>query len=635
MQLNNKQKKLISFMSKYPQTTFTSITLSQYLNISKRTVKNYILQINESYGYNLINSSKNGYIISIKNPNSVITSEIPSNYDERSMYYIKEITINRTKKANINDISEEIFVSPSTVRADINKMNYEYMPFGINFLIKKDEIIIEGKEKNIRRLIRYIVSKEIDQNFIDSSSVIDSFPNINVLLLEDIITEITKECKIQIYDFAYINFLLHVAIILDRIETGYSILYAESNIELNEYENYFFEKFLSAIENNYNINLNKSEKIELKEIIKSSICFNIGNKGETILENTKPEILCVARDAIDRIEKNYGFNYNKEEFLMPFISHLKRLYYRSIRNSYLSNPMTEKLKLAYPVIYEMAVAIADIIDELWKANLPEDEIGLLCLHLGAQIERESKEINKINAVLLVPNYMDIQESLSRKIQFCYANEINLKLVTDLLQKTKDIDFELLITTFNIEDPKRYKTVQITPFFNKEDKILINNVIDDLTLCRKNNILFENFDYYFEKDCFFINNEISTREKTIHQLSVNVMNLGYVNEDFEQKVLKRESLASTSMGIAAIPHSIENNAFKSSISVLINNTGIIWGDNIAKIILLITTSNTDQTKFHELYEALIPIFTNEENINKLLTVSSFRQFKSIILDLVKQ
>ena len=144
----------------------------------------------------------------------------------------------------------------------------------------------------------------------------------------------------------------------------------------------------------------------------------------------------------------------------------------------------------------------------------------------------------------------------------------------------------------------------------------------------------NFDDYFEKDLFFYKPEdVHDRDEAISLLADNLMRIGYVREDFKENVMRRENAAATVFGEVAVPHSVEMDALKTSVSVLIDPAGISWNGRLVNAVLMMSIQSHDHAEFTQLYEALITVFSDEEYLRMICGCRDFGKFKETLLSLI--
>ena len=131
--MKRKQEDLIRYLYEHEEK-LTSETLSKALSLSIRTIKSYIAELNLSYP-GLILSSNRGYTIH-KQKASVLLQykdDIPQDYEGRCIYLIKKLLLEKQHQLDIFDLCDELFISYSTLKNDIYKMNTSFAHFQITF----------------------------------------------------------------------------------------------------------------------------------------------------------------------------------------------------------------------------------------------------------------------------------------------------------------------------------------------------------------------------------------------------------------------------------------------------------------------------------------------------------------------
>ena len=142
--MKRKQEDLIRYLYEHEEK-LTSETLSKALSLSIRTIKSYIAELNLSYP-GLILSSNRGYTIH-KQKASVLLQykdDIPQDYEGRCIYLIKKLLLEKQHQLDIFDLCDELFISYSTLKNDIYKMNTSFAHFQITFSCVDNKIDIRG-----------------------------------------------------------------------------------------------------------------------------------------------------------------------------------------------------------------------------------------------------------------------------------------------------------------------------------------------------------------------------------------------------------------------------------------------------------------------------------------------------------
>jgi len=181
----------------------------------------------------------------------------------------------------------------------------------------------------------------------------------------------------NVYDeYVHIALLDHLNFAVYRYHNHIEI----NNIFLDEYrlmyaKEYAFAKEMVAY-------FDKCLHIELpeSEIGFITLHFHSALHKERISKtNFYMQIITVCIDCIERHLHEHLDSGSIER--MRLITHLKFAFERANHSIVLENPILERLKVQYPNMYEIALDMANLVEEQFGIHLPEGELGYLVLHI--------------------------------------------------------------------------------------------------------------------------------------------------------------------------------------------------------------------------------------------------------------
>jgi len=109
------------------------------------------------------------------------------------------------------------------------------------------------------------------------------------------------------------------------------------------------------------------------------------------------------------------------------------------------------------------------------------------------------------------------------------------------------------------------------------------------------------------------------------MSARLIELGYVNEGLEDDVLEREHLSSTAFGAVAVPHTMKPYANESSMSVLVPDEPVAWGDGTVSLVIMLAFSRGQRATFNELFDPLVSILIDPLNVRELAGIRDYQAF----------
>ncbi|MBP1042578.1 transcription antiterminator [Vagococcus sp. BWB3-3] len=628
--MKEKQRELLLFLVEKEQP-LTSKQLSSHLGISQRTIKNYVKELNSHDSQLVIASSQQGYLAIkdsamalLEHAEQVVT--IPQDYMERAYYIIKKLLISH-EIVSIFDLCEELHISYSTLKNLLTKMNGTFESFHLHFSSTNNYLKIVGEEKDKRSLMSHIIYTETNNNFFNWNGLFQSYGEAYIKNLSAVIKDVFKQNHYDINDFSFMSLILHLTILINRVRSG-KYIEGETILNIEQKEKKIMEDLCEAIETSFDITLTPSEISEIYILFKTDVNLSLVQNTKEVKELVGGPIYHKAIALIESVNQMYKIDLMTDHFIIPFVLHLKRLKTRLKYHTYNKNPMIQSIKQSFPLIYEIAVYLSMQLEKDNQVVMVEDEVAFIALHVGTEMERQQKNAEKIKCVLLCPDYMAICTRIEGFLLANFNHDLHLVASVRYQHQLDALDFDLLITTFEIEPTSQYKIFQINLFDVERSKSALYQVINQIKTQSKNNILKQNFDQYFQPAIFFVNPPFSTKEELISQLSQQMATLDYVSESFGPHVLEREQMSATSYGQIAIPHSIHMDAIKTSVSVIIMTEGFLWDDTLVNIILLTAINDVDRRNFRIIYEAILELFEEKDIAqlaSSLLTFQDFKQF----------
>ena len=620
--MKKKEQELLNYLSDFSKP-IRSAEIANALNVSVRSVKNYVHNINNLYGKAIILSSRNGYELNYQNNYSLVLTNsndyIPQTLEERSFFIIKQLVLNHSAHIEIFDLCDSLCVSYSTIKSILSKMNKTYSSYDLSFVIN---------EESKTSIMNVDVLKE-------------NFSSIDVDNLQNIISSTFKKYNYYLNDFSSMNLLLHLLIIIDRELNGNALNNGQNEIIIdNPTELNFLNEFTQRLETTFNISINKYERFEIYMLFKTNANFSIEDSSHKLQELVGDDLLKLTDEYVENINNIYMIDLSSKSFKTPFTLHLKNLLIRSQSGRYTSNPMAETIKNNSPLIFDIAIYISLDLAERFKIKINEDETAFLAMHIGSEIERQADNKEKIPVAVLCPDYHNMADQIMNSLMLNFGNQLNMigcihsenEFVS--LNNPVALLFSTIPVSESFKNPYLNDEVEIVPIspLNLSNQFTtIQSAILKSQEKYRDNKLKVKFDDFFEPALFVVDSKLVNKKQVLANLCDRLLVQNYVDSSFEENVYKRENAAGTAFGNVAIPHSVEMNAIKTSIAVAVSKNGFQWDSNIVHIVLLLAINKADRRSFRALYESLISLFSEDKIIQEIRNCNSFNEFKAIIYD----
>lgn len=630
--------KLIDLLLSKNGKWISASLLSSHLSISTRQIRKYIYMINEEAGCNLVLSSKAGYQLNIEEYRKVKLLNIDKDEDEtpinRQNYIIQKL-IREKNGYDIFDLADELYVSDATIENDLTSIRKIIKEHNLTLKREKQNIKMIGTEKQKRKMMSYLISSDSYDNFVLKDEVKMLTYHYHFLDFRTTIMDIFAENDIFVNDYTLNNTALHLIITIDRIRNYYFLdEYVDMTKIINTQQYKVAKEIKEYIVNTYVIDISDAELYNLTLVISNNttmIDYSFITSGN-ISDFIEPKYLEIANEVIKNIEDCYCLDRFDEDFINKFTIHIKNMFNR-VRNNYSAkNPLTSKIKTTYPLIYDIAVSIAQSFKCDYEINLTEDEITFIAFHIGSYFENNAQSKTKIRCAFIYADYYSLHRNVMDKIIRQYEDKITMKYAVSINNyEANALDVDLIISTIDMPFENNYVTIH--PFLKDEDNRSIRYAIDSIIAKKRGNTLKSYLMNFFNEKLFYKNPIYHCKEDAIYQLTKDVIALDFAEDTLFEDVMAREKMSSTAFSEVAVPHSLLQSAKTSFISIVISDKKMSWGNQEVNIIALIGVNKASRKVFSQVFDEIIDILSEPVNVRRLIKVKDFNEFISEIKTLM--
>lgn len=632
--MNDKNIQLIKTLLEAKKWT-TSAELAAELDVSVRTVKNYVSDLNQIYP-NLIVSSTNGYRINTDVAASAMNEnfpQIPQTNKERSTY----ISIKLLRSQNpisLYDLCDELFISMSTLRTVLKRTKRQLEVYDLTLSMSDNSIKILGNERNIRKMLSSIIYEESKSTFFSMDVIQDTFDNIDVEYVSDAINNALIEGRYYVNDLSAFSILLHIIIAIDRnlkkrpaqnikfdlpslIPNHIYIMASNLAKELEDYFNISFqpdEVFEFAL-----LFYTRASAIEIDSINEANLADYIGAECMQLVHEMNQLLL-----------DNYGIELTNTEAKVRFALHIKSLLIRTKTRNYNRNPLTDSIKSSCPLIYDAAVHLSSIITKKANITMIDDEIAYIALHIGNALETQQAYESRIKIILNCPTYYNINQELYQKLAERFHNDIIISdITTSSSQLEKCNTADLILSTVPIKYSKKTPSIIINPFLTAMDASIVERAISQIKEEKKKQFFLKELRKVLYKEFYEHLAKPMSKGEAIHYMCSKLHALGFACEYFEEAILERESLSSTAFFNFAIPHTMKMSANKSCIYIMINDEPIDWDDNPIHVVVMLCFSPSDRPVFYNIFETLSVFLLNKKIIQDIQLTQNLEELIDVV------
>ena len=170
-----------------------------------------------------------------------------------------------------------------------------------------------------------------------------------------------------------------------------------------------------------------------------------------------------------------------------------------------------------------------------------------------------------------------------------------------------------------------KKVLITGIIRSNDLDAIEQKVREIRQRKKieaviNQLLAVTSDKFFYK-----NPDFGSKEDLITGMANDLLDKGIVGYDYLNDVFYRENISSTAFNQIAVPHTLTMNANQTMISIALFDKPFNWGGKRISIVFMFAIHPEDRRMFHFIFDNLISLLLNDENVRLLKDCGSYAEF----------
>jgi lichenan operon transcriptional antiterminator len=607
-----------------PEDDFiTSKQLAETLGVSNRTVYNDIVQLNQAmkdkgaqliskahYGVKLEVTDKGKYLAFLRSL-EVDNVTVGDNTETRVSKIVEKM-IQSESPIKMDDLSDELYISRSTLKSDLKKVRVFLDNYNLQIDYRSySGMSIQGSEKNLRRCLA-----KIEQNLIakDGSFLSEDMDAISALL-----KGIFKNHHYKMSAYSFHNFVTHIHVSVSRIQRGkeISLIYSEqSDADVRN----LAEDVVAALERAYSITFSRSEfqylllHLECKKIVPDISDAIVNSDVYEITTQMLKEVQAVF---------HYDFQYDFE--LVTNLSlHIVPLRMRLLYDMPFENPMTAEICEGAPLAYEMATVACGVLSKIYDKKVSSDEIAYIALHFNVAIDRLKKKQKK-NVLIVCGTGKSSSMLLTYRIKEEYGKYLNVVGTHESMNLT-DVDFsniDYILTTVHIKEHIPVPIIEISKnfFMNEERNDLRRHFQDDRrkTLMR-----------YFSKTMFLPHLVLDSKEAVLRQLCETASKNEDIPEDTFTHVMQRESLGSTSFGnYVAIPHPDRPMGKESFVVTGILEHPILWDQDEVQIVFLLFMRAGGDRNLQLFYRSVSRFLSDKTLVCRLIQNQTYEELITIL------
>lgn len=660
--LNHYEQAILTSLYRNKGSYMTSQEIAYKLNVSDKTTRKYIHSLKKKvkanqatieaapgHGYQLevINEQAFHDFFQANEQKSEKQKEKYEPSEERQYMILRELLFN-DEPILIDELSDECFVSRSTISNDLTKMKPLLEPYHLKIKSKPNAgIYIDGNEQNKRHFImKYFFMERLQKNMTSFSSFTEYFTTISIEEILIIVLDECREANLKLSDYIIYNIVMHIALAIKRVEEGNRIEHLNvGDVKKDSVEYQVAEKILSRLTNSLHRTIPDEEVNYIVLHLRSKV------ETETVYAKdpySKDEITSQLVTQLNKVDEETGLHLEEDTILIEgLLTHFTPLFMRLQKNEKMKNPLVNRIKKDYSEAFSLTTTYIAKMPIFKQYHMTEDEWAYIALHIIAAIEREYTS-NKLKTLVVCATGMGSSQMLKIRLE----NELGSKLQIDKVISYYEItqqsieEYDLIVSSIDLSKfVFPIPVVNVSVFLSERDIQLIKKYLGKAKArCIKNSVgepsgkndLPQLVNQFFEDDLFLRVEEIKKKEEILDQLIYLAKEYDpSISTDFLRKQLQlRETFNPVVFSEhVAVPHPIEGVSQKSKVAVAIVPNGIEWDEKYTdiRLIFLMLPDRYDYQHLQEVNKAMLPLIEEERLITEFCQCRDFETFKQQFIE----
>lgn len=623
MEKDNRSASILQYFRKNPMTTIG--TLASRLDVSERTIRNDIRQLNQELkDCAVIEGVQGKYTLRIFQADrfSEIFMEIIQNDDflnssRNRMDYMFGKLMRAEEPVLTDELAYEMNIGRTTLVNDLKKLRGEIKNYQLAIIGKTSKgLILHGKEMDIRN---YILEHNYDAIYreypldMEIEETMEAFYR-KYFLEKEVRTSLERS----------------IVLMLDRFLTGHFIgqLSGQYYNLLARPEYTVIETLIGQFEQILHVEIPVEERLF---VFLPIMGMRTPNDAQDMHSISLDENISVLTEKIfAKIFQEMNISVKSGDFTEEFRYHLMFMMNRLRFGVRLKNTMLEELIEKYPLAYQMAGIAAEVIDEEYHLKVTEDEKGYLAAYFGVFLTETDLKKEKPFRVAVV----------------CGTGRVTARLVAVQLKKVLDSSAEISLFAdekVNREVLQKFNIVLTTvelPCECDRPIIYIQEIFDERELLQK----IEKAKYWdqieipvldnnwfimagmLDEDRFFVFEEEETYESALEHMVSELEAQEYVEEGFLERLQSREKKGTMVFDQAiAIPHAVQYAGEKLVLALGVFPESIHKGNQEIKAIFLLGLPDQNEAEDNLLirvYDEIIRIAQDKKLLDRISQADSF-------------
>lgn len=602
----------------------TAAELADALGVTPRSIRSYVTALNARIpGGTVIESGPLGYRAGA-DAGAALHRESETDTPRERTHQLVRSLLSESDGIDVFEAAESFHVSPATMEGDLGRVRALLGGTGLVLERTASRARLRGTEMAQRRLLSTLVHEETDEGAFDLAAVRRTLGEGSIgaeafgPFKNDLVAGL-GELGYFVNEFGIGDVMLHIAITADRVAHGRP-LDATVDAPPSEAQEQVGALVDDLCDAHLGVRLGAGDRRHLATLVLSRVVApGAAEPASVIRSRLEPEVEEAVGGVVHRAAGEFLVDIDHDDFIMRLALHVQNLRLRAQQQAWSRNPLTRSLKSTYPMIFEIAVFIADGLRGLLGIPLLDDEIAYIAMHVGGRLERSRRAGAVLTATIVCPGYYELHELLRSSVDRSLGQAVDVVGVETRVDPEWDaIGTDLILTTIDAPVVSE-RIVRVQPFLTESDIERVQTAAGRVRRGRRLARLREELGRYFSAEAFVGRLDADTDpEGVIRALGARLVAQGVIDDDYVERTLERERLSSTAFTDAlAVPHALGMTATRTAIAVGVADPSMPWGEGRVQVVAMVAFSESDREAFQTVFEQLVEVFSERESVQRIV------------------
>lgn len=608
----------------------TAASLADSLGVTPRSIRSYVTSVNARVASGTaIESGPQGYRAG---PDAAAALRSGSGVDapRDRLHTLVRALLDAPQGIDVFETADELHVSPATLDADLARVRGLLGGTELTLERSASQARLRGTEMAQRRLLSRLAHDEMDAGSFDLVALRRTLGegSVGARAFGPFKTELVTELGSLGYfvnEIGISDVVMHIAIAADRVSRDRGLDGAGEAARPAQHE---VAEILGRLsERHLGVTLGAGDLQHLATLVLTRVVAPGATGGDAATgpeharARLEPEVETVVREVVGEAASEFLVDIAHEDFILRLALHVQNLRHRAREQAWSRNPLTRSLKATYPMIFEVAVYIANGLHERLDIPLLDDEIAYIAMHVGGRLERSRRADQLLTATIVCPGYYELHELLRSSVDRSLGQAIEVVGVeTRVDPDWASIDTDLVLTTIDpvVAGDRADRIVRIQPFLTDADVERVQAAAGRVRRGRRLARLRTELERYFLPDAFVHGLDGLDEDGAIRRLGALLTAQGVIDDDYVERTIQREKLSSTAFTDAlAVPHALGMTATRTAIAIGIADPSIAWGEGRVQVVAMVAFSETDREAFQTVFEQFVEVFSERESVQRIV------------------